>query len=265
MSTQKPSLPRRAFRVARDHGVGSLLGHARRYATASVTAPLWQYRYGVSLANGWEAAVSTERPVFADLFANLRPDDVFYDVGAHVGVFTRPVADVLTEGSVVAFEPGDGASRLRASVGDDPTVHVVEKAVSRRDGEGYHSHQGRVGLLGDTDAKSFASIDGRAILDDGDLPLPNVVKIDVFGAEVDAVEALAPLLERDECRLVYCEVHLPTSFQQKRPDDVFEAYLDEWSFTDLVETFYRCGFEVEPTYLRRDTHDVFLRAAKDGA
>jgi FkbM family methyltransferase len=228
-----------------------------------VTTPWWRYRYGVDCQSGWNAAVSSERPVFSDLFANLRPDDVFYDVGAHVGIFTRPVANHLSEGSVVAFEPGQGATRLREAVGEAPNVHVVEKAISRRGGAGYHAHEGRVGLLGDDDAREFAVTDGREILDEGRLPLPNVVKIDVFGAELDVVEGLEPLLERPECRLVYCEVHLPTSFQQKRPDEVFEAYLEEWSFTDLVEAFYRCGFRVEPTLLRRDTHDVFLRATTD--
>lgn len=262
MSTRNRSLPSRALGVYRDKGANTLLELGWQYVVAGATIPWWQYAYGIGLRNGWDAAISTERPVFSDLFANLRPDDVFYDVGAHVGVFTLPVADLLTAGSVVAFEPGAGAAQLKRSVGDAANVHVVEKAISARDGEGYHAHQGRVGLLGDTDATSFPSTTGREILDEGTLPLPTVVKVDVFGAEGDVVAALEPLLERDACRLVYVEVHLPTTFQRKRPPEVFEAYLEEWSFTDLVDTFYRCGFEVEPMYLRRDTHDVFLKATK---
>jgi FkbM family methyltransferase len=259
VSSQSSSLPRRALSVLRERGPRTFLEAAGQYATGAVVAPWWQYRYGLDAADGFEAAASDERPVFADLFANLRPDDVFYDVGAHVGLFTRPVAKLLPEGTVVAFEPGEGADELRRSL-DDSNVVLVEEAISRTAGEGYHSHNGRVGLLGNDDADAFRTTNAREILDEGTLPLPNVVKIDVFGAEVDVVEGLEELLQRDECRLVYCEVHLPTTFQRKRPDDVFEEYLDSWSFTDLVRVFYRCGFEVEPMYLRRDTHDVFLKA-----
>ena len=265
VSTQTPSLFSRAFHVLRKRGPRTLAKHAWWYAVGALTALWWQLRYDIDVGTGLEAAVSDERPVFADLFANLRRDDVFYDVGAHVGIFTRPVAAYLTEGTVVAFEPGEGASRLRTSTGEHSNVVLSETAISQQAGDGYHSHQGRVGLLGNSDAAGFETVDAHDILDDETIPLPTVVKIDVFGAELDVVKALEELLARDECRLVYLEAHLPTTFQRKRPDDVFEDYLDAWSLTDLVRVFYSAGFEVEPIYLRRDTHDVFLKAYKADA
>ena len=256
------SLPGRARRVLDEEGLGTLVEAAAHLGWSVPWLVYWHLRYDLALGPGWVAASSTERRIFEDLFRNLRPDDVFYDVGAHEGLFTLPIADYLGPEQVVAFEPGDGITTLREKA--DERTHIVEKAISQRTDRDYHSHPGRVGLLGDTDADSFETISGADICE-SDLPLPNVVKIDVFGAEVDVVESLEPVFERPDCRLVYLEVHLPTTFQRKRPDDIFDSFLEEWSLTDIVRVFYRCGFEVEPMYLRRDTHDVFLKAYRDPA
>ena len=46
-----------------------------------------------------------ERGTIGDLLSELRTDDVFYDIGANVGMYSCFVAKVLSEGTVVAFEP----------------------------------------------------------------------------------------------------------------------------------------------------------------
>mgnify|MGYP006286790311 CR=1 FL=1 len=254
----------RSYRYIRQRGIVSFLEAAKRYTVALLYTVYWAFRFGVDLEPGWLAATSSERRIFEDLFANLRVDDVFYDVGADEGLFTCPVASTLETGRVVAFEPGSGAKRLERRLQEAGLeATIVEKAVSHRGSEGYNAHEGRVGFLGDTDAPDFEVTNAREILDGGELPLPTVVKIDVYGAETDVTEGLKEILARDECRLVYLELHLPMAFQQrKRPDDIFEAFLEEWSLTDVVQVLLQCGFEVEPIYMRNDTNDLFIRASK---
>jgi FkbM family methyltransferase len=245
-----------------------LLDRARRRIANRIApivyTPYWRYRYGVIEECGRQAALSSERPVFNDLFANLDSSDVFYDVGAYTGLYTGAMASFLPPGQVVAFEPGEAVAELETYLQrHDLEAIVVPKALSQRAGDGYHSHEDRLGLLGNTDEDgSLPATSAQEIIADGELPFPTVVKIDVFGAELDAVRGLEELLERDECRLVYCELHLPTTFQRKRPDHIFEEYLNEWSFTEIVRVLYRCGFEVDPMFLRDDTHDLFIKAYK---
>lgn len=267
VNSNSANLFTRAARVLRENGPRVLIAEVATYLRGVAYSLYWQFRYGVDYRHTRVASTSTELPVLTDLFANLRADDVFYDVGAYKGLFTLPVASVLPPGHVVAFEPGDGATALEASLAEAGlTATVVRKAVSASGGQGYHEHEGRLGLLGDSEGSDgFATIDAHEIVDADELPLPTVVKIDVFGAETDVIAALEPILARPDCRLVYCELHLPTSFQRSRPEPIFEQFLDEWSFTDIVRTLYRCGFEVDPIYLRADTHDLFLKAYRPDA
>jgi FkbM family methyltransferase len=253
----------RSIRLIQERGVYSFLRVGKLYAFGWFTAFVWAVKYGIDPRRGLRAAMSTEVPIFRDLFANLRPNDVFYDVGAHTGLFTEPVASMLGGDRVVAFEPGDGATRLKRRLADAGLeATVVEKAISHQDGDGYYSHSGRVGLLGDTDAPAFTTTNAVEILDDDALPTPTVVKIDVFGAEGDVLKGLEEILSEDACRLVYLEVHLPMTFQRKRPEHIFENFLEEWSLTEVVEVLFRCGFDVDPIYLRSETDDLFIKAEK---
>lgn len=253
----------RGYRLVREEGPIRFLVRLAAYAVGLATTLVWMVRYGIDFRPAWRAAMSTEDAIFRDLFANLGPDDVFYDVGADTGLFTLPVASMLGPGRVVAFEPGEGSETLRDRLRDaGAEATVVEKAITGRAGATYHAHEGRVGLLGDTDAPEFPTTDASEILAEGSIPLPTVVKIDVFGAEGDVVEGLEELLARDECRLVYLELHLPMTFQRKRPEPIFDDYMETWSLTDVVEVLFRCGFEVEPIHLRADTDDLFIRASK---
>jgi len=70
-------------------------------------------------------------------------------------------------------------------------------------------------------------------------PEPNVVKIDVEGAEPLVIDGLEDALSFETCRLVYCEVHLPGV--DKRPSiKDFGATTDE-----LRDRFEELGFTVE--------------------
>lgn len=58
-----------------------------------------------------------ERSVFEDLLSRVRPDDVFYDLGANRGMYTCLTGRSLTDGQIVSFEPNQNAMEwLRKNV-----------------------------------------------------------------------------------------------------------------------------------------------------
>jgi len=50
-------------------------------------------------------------------------------------------------------------------------------------------------------------VSGDEFVLSGAFPIPTVLKLDIEGAEKVALEGLSETLRRDECRLVYVEVH----------------------------------------------------------
>src|SRR5882724_1758587 len=84
------------------------------------------------LEGDYEAAV--ERV----LLSNLRPGTVFYDVGAHIGVFSLVAARNLgVQGSVFAFEPDpSNVRRIKEHVARNQldAIRIIPKAVSSTNG-----------------------------------------------------------------------------------------------------------------------------------
>jgi FkbM family methyltransferase len=158
-----------------------------------------------------------ERGTIGDLLSELRTDDVFYDIGANVGMYSCFVAKVLSEGRVVAFEPHPANTEALTENldlnGFDAVVRRIALSDRRGDtvltetspeaGAGGHSlspEGSGQGLHVETDTLDRT-------VDAADLPPPTVAKIDVEGAEGRVLEGGAEVLAADSCRLLYCEVH----------------------------------------------------------
>ena len=161
-----------------------------------------------------------EREVLADLLGRLRPDDVFWDVGANIGTHTCLAADVLSSGTVVAFEPHpDNFADLERNValnglGNVRTMNCGLGAASATEtlnltgeGAGYGTHS----LVGIEDGVGTVAVQierGDDLIAEG-LPAPTVIKVDVQGAELSVFDGLGDALSREACRVVLCEVHPP--------------------------------------------------------
>lgn len=136
----------------------------------------------------------------------VRPGDVVWDVGANVGLYARWLVQVLDASKVCSFEPmSENLPELRYNInlgGINNRVQVVPWALSNVDGNvefqvddvqsasgalnavyGGEACRARsaVGLPPKMEVVSSKTID--SILGAGDLPAPNVLKIDVEGAE----------------------------------------------------------------------------------
>jgi FkbM family methyltransferase len=144
----------------------------------------------------------------------LRPDDVFYDVGANIGGFTIFAGHRLGDrGQVFAFEPHiPNANSLIENVflnGLERKVRLVTAALTNREGYerfNYHSmyaaastsQYGRNSYEGEVFEPMFIEIKHGCTLDAlcglGLIPAPDMVKIDVDGLDFEVLEGMRGLM-----------------------------------------------------------------------
>lgn len=196
-----------------------------------------------------------ERAVLEDLAANLAPGDVFYDIGANVGLYSC-IAALQKDISVVAFEPHPkNVERLRENARyNDVDPQILPLALGAETGTAKLTvDENRPGAGEHTLAPSAAgeTIDvrirtARELIERGEIPLPTVVKIDVGGAELNVLDGFGRALR--DCRIVYCEVH---------PDRIPEFGGDVKRITTTLEAN---GFEVAELVDRKN--ESLLRGKK---
>lgn len=252
----------RIARVHREGGLTSILSKSVRHAFGQLTprawlmgvsfVVYWRLRYGVPLRAGARCALSEdwmggERSVVHDLLVRLRPDDVFYDVGAHIGLYTTIVASVLPPDQVVAFEPYDefavelernlrelglAATVVRAGIGPTDTQQEYDPVHRAAGAEGSNP----------TNGPTVEETNADAQVKTGDLPQPTIVKIDVAGAENRVLQGMEDSLADPACRLVFCEIHPPARHRPSITDfggsvsDVFRFFLDRDFHVDVLST-----------------------------
>lgn len=130
----------------------------------------------------------------------VRPGSVVYDVGAHFGYYSL-LASRLTgpSGRVIALEPSPrnlAALRRHLELNHADNVTVVETAVADREGEARFDNRAGsgVGHLS-TEGPLTVSVTTLEALT-GRFPTPNVIKIDVEGAEEAVLAGGRGLLQR---------------------------------------------------------------------
>lgn len=201
-----------------------------------------------------------EPNVAESICGSLRPDDVLYDVGANEGIYTCLGGEIVTDGRVVAVEPDpDNVERLRRNVelNDLDNVTVERAAVSDYVGEGTivsdSTRTSLSGFRGGTAGEETTGVDVvtlEHLVDDRGLPCPDVLKVDVEGAELAALSAAESVLQDRTCRHVYCEVH--ERLIRNRGGDPAEL-------TRLLEA---AGFSTSELF-RRDEHHYMIHASRE--
>jgi FkbM family methyltransferase len=140
------------------------------------------------------------------------PGMVVYDIGANVGYFSL-LASVLAgpEGQVVAFEPLPRNIRYlqqHLQINHLENVRIIEAAVADHDGQAAFN-------LGPSSAMGYLASDGDVkvqmvsldtLLAEGQLDPPDVIKLDVEGAEYEALRGGRDLLEAHR-PLLFLDTH----------------------------------------------------------
>lgn len=133
-----------------------------------------------------------------DLFCKLvKPGDVVYDVGAHFGYYTLLASKLVgAQGRALAFEPSPpNLARLyrHVELNRCSNVQVLELAVSDREGVAHFETRTGSGL-GHLAADGPVEVKVTRLDALEGYPRPNVMKIDVEGAEVAVLQGAASLL-----------------------------------------------------------------------
>jgi FkbM family methyltransferase len=142
----------------------------------------------------------------------VRPGAVVYDVGGHVGFHSLYAALLAGPiGRVIAFEPDPEAiETLRREVSANPELHVEVVGCALSDASGalqldtsIESSQARITPSG------AVRVEGRTVdslVFAGELPPPNVIKIDVEGHEGQVLRGATGAL-REFKPVVLCDYH----------------------------------------------------------
>jgi FkbM family methyltransferase len=207
----------------------------------------------------------TEEQFLNDITNDLHDDDVFFDVGANIGIISCFAASCITQGHIVAFEPyPPNVPQLKRNLqynADESDYDILEVALSNSHGsinftapdDDLGNGTGNISPTGDS--IGVKSVTGDELVDGGSIPSPTVVKIDVEGAESLVIGGLEDSLNNSSCRILYCELHLPRD-DGGRPS--FEDYAE--SQESILRKISELGFDI--VYSETRGSEVHVKAAK---
>lgn len=201
-------------------------------------------------------SLDEEQDFLEELIGSLRPDDVLYDVGACIGLYSLHAAHHCRK--VYAFEPDPGFLRRIArniQLNGVTNITVFPLAVSDRSGEvslftdGVDGRSPSLANLGQRDAVLVPCESLDHMLAAGRIDPPNVIKMDIEGAEFLALSGARTLLESENRpRAIFLEVH--------------PHYLVKFghTITELEQFLINCGYREEKRRVRDIQYHVILRA-----
>lgn len=210
--------------------------------------------------------LNSERKTIQNFVSEIKDDDVVYDVGANTGLYSLFAAKKASNGKVVSFEPYLPNSRiLKTDIEKNKinNIDVFEIALTNSVGTikfdqpdhvdiGYGSSS--VNLNGNQNMSEVPTNTGDNLVGNSEIPPPNVIKIDVEGSESLVIDGLKQVMSSPDCRVVYCEVHLPVDEYRPSTEDFGKTS------EEVVKEFKQLGFTVQRLYSREE--EVFYKASK---
>lgn len=145
-----------------------------------------------------------ERDVLLDFIDELSANDTVWDIGANIGTYS--IAAELLDATAEAFEPATGAQeRLNRNASlNGVSIDIHDYALADENGKTILSHEDRSGTRQLTDSGAGDVVPVKRG-DDVDIIPPDIVKIDVEGAEIDVLRGMHDTLAKS--RVCYVEYH----------------------------------------------------------
>lgn len=153
------------------------------------------------------------------LFNRINNGEVFYDIGAHGGVYTITLAKQFPDLTIHSFEPQPEELIENLRLNDLPTENVHAVAVGE--------HADTVMMTTNNRSSNHVSVKGeRAVtlvrLDDyivsRSLPLPNWIKIDIEGLEFPALRGAEKILRQAKPTVIAEINHLSGRYGSTVPE-----------------------------------------------
>jgi FkbM family methyltransferase len=184
-------------------------------------------QYGVRTPPGevWVSIEIFQDDVYGQEY-KLKKGDVVLDLGAHVGMFvSKAIREIGDTGLVIAVEPSDVGQRyLRHNCGLLPNVVLVQKAISDHDGTGklylsaesscnsiMHKHKNSVDV-------GLVTVD--SLVKQLELKQLDLIKIDIEGAELEALQGATKTLEQFDVKLAIAAYHQMQNGENEMPSVV---------------------------------------------
>ena len=159
-----------------------------------------------------------EKDQLEALLALLRNDDVLYDIGSSVGAWSIPAAAKLSKGKVISFEPDpENRQRLQSNyeLNGLTNFQTMPIALGDKPGElelftaGAYAASPSLRPVNKISTSIKVKIE---TVDDliarKEIPMPTVVKIDIEGAEMMALQGMSNLLRSNQKpRALVLELH----------------------------------------------------------
>tara|TARA_R110000868_G_scaffold123882_3_gene327768 strand:- start:278 stop:1063 length:786 start_codon:yes stop_codon:yes gene_type:complete len=186
------------------------------------------------------------------LLSMLNKDSVVYDIGANIGYHTTAFASVAKK--VYAFEPHPkNYEMLEKNTKDLDHVYIGKYAVSNKRYTCYISDYdpkklgnfGAVTLIDDATGIKTDAID----LDTAGLDLPDLIKIDVEGAELQVLQGCQEIIKLKK-PVIYYEAH-----ESKNLKEIYQL-LEPHGYR-----FYWCQVNnYNPDNFTKNTNNIFLNS-----
>lgn len=165
-----------------------------------------------------------ERKITELLVENCKNAQIFLDIGSHIGFFTCIVGKVFPRIKVHSFEMEDQVFQLlqkNVKLNNLDNISLYKWAVSDFNGQAYYekppkpNEKTAVAHSGDKEVKSIA-IDDFGVV-------PDVVKIDVEGTELDVLRGMQKLLPK--IKAIFIEIH-PELYKDNEAEKILELLKD---------------------------------------
>ena len=160
-----------------------------------------------------------EENVIDVLAKYLKSSKCFVDVGAHIGYYTFLASKLMSSGNVFSFEMDEINYRLlekNFKLNKSKNAHIYNLAISDSTGViNYARNSGQPDPTLSSEEKSLDIKNGESVsiktvsLDDffkNIDPKPDIIKIDVEGAEMQVLKGMKQLLKKEDIK-IFLEVH----------------------------------------------------------
>lgn len=222
--------------------IGAACKRAFRRVAEIESGPGKGLRFDAGPRSGDFASGGYERPVQEALASLVKPGAVCYDVGANLGFFSVLLGRLAgPTGSIYAFEPVAGNAAMierNASLNRLGNIRVLRIALSRADGRGellLARHPGGAVLRGagiPPDPAGRVAVETCAIdtlVDSRKIEPPDVVKIDVEGAEMDVLQGMVKVL-RAQAPIVILELDDETETACEKKVSLCRSFLGDLDY-----------------------------------